>query len=332
MVPTTPSTPTGLSTATGSTAPTTPAGRHRHGGCRTGHRPPAAHLLVSAPSRAQRVAPDPAIVALLGTLSRDAFLADLETLAAHQTRRSDSAGFDEVATWAEAALTATGYTVTTQPVLRGGGHCRNVIADVPGSGAEPREVVLVTAHLDSINLSGPAEPAPGADDNGSGSAGLLALARALVGRPSVCDLRLILFGGEEEGLFGSIAYVAALPDAERGRIRAVLNMDMIGGRNTPEPGVLLEGAAVSQDVIDALAGAAATYTDLAVTTSLHPFNSDHVPFIDAGIPAVLTIEADDGANPRPHTAADTLASVDPDLAISILRMNLAYLAETLDQT
>ena len=70
-------------------------------------------------------------------------------------------------------------------MLRGGGHCRNVIADRPGSGAEPRDVVLVTAHLDSINLSGPAEPAPGADDNGSGSAGLLALARALVGRPSV---------------------------------------------------------------------------------------------------------------------------------------------------
>ena len=103
-----------------------------------------------------------------------------------------------------------------------------------------------------------------------------------------------------------MAYVAELPDDERARIRAVLNMDMIGGRNTPEPGVLLEGAEVSQDVIDALARAAATYTDLAVTTSLRPFNSDHVPFIDAGIPAVLTIEADDSANTRPHTATDTV--------------------------
>jgi Zn-dependent M28 family amino/carboxypeptidase len=309
--------------------PISPTGPHRHGGCRTGHRPAAASLLVPAPSPARRAAPDPDVVALLGTLSRDAFLADLETLAAHHTRRSDSAGFDKVATWAATVLADAGYTVTTRPVPRGGGSCRNVIADRPGSGAEPRDVVLVTAHLDSINLSGPAEPAPGADDNGSGSAGLLALARALAGRPTARDLRLILFGGEEEGLFGSIAYVAELPDDERARIRAVLNMDMIGGRNTPEPGVLLEGAAVSQDVIDALAGAAATYTDLAVTTSLHPFNSDHVPFIDAGIPAALTIEADDGANPRPHTAADTVASVDPDLAIEILRMNLAYLAEAL---
>lgn len=314
------------------TTPPTPAGLQPHGGCRTGHRPPAGRPLVSVASRAERVAPDPDVVALLDTLSRDAFLADLKTLAAHHTRRSESTGFDEVATWAQTALADAGYTVTTQPVPRAGGHCRNVIADRPGSGGEPRDVVLVTAHLDSINLASPAEPAPGADDNGSGSAGLLALARALAAHPAMRDLRLILFGGEEEGLFGSVAYVAALPDDERARIRAVLNMDMIGGRNTPEPGVLLEGAAVSQDVIDALARAAATYTDLAVTTSLHPFNSDHVPFIDAGIPAVLTIEADDSANPRPHSAADTVAEVDPDLAMEILRMNLAHLAETLGRT
>ena len=93
--------------------------------------------------------------------------------------------------------------------------------------------------------------------------------------------------------------------------------------------MLLEGAAVSQDVIDALAGAAATYTDLAVTTSLNPFNSDHVPFIDAGIPAVLTIEADDSANHHPHTAADTLGGRRPRPRLAILRMNLAYLVEAL---
>ena len=275
---------------------------------------------------------DPDVVALLGTLSREAFLADLATITAHRTRRSSSAGFDEAATWAAAELERAGYAVSTQAVPRGGGLCRNVIADQPGAAPEPGDVVLVTAHLDSINLSEgetSAEPAPGADDNGSGSAGLLALARALAGRPTALDLRLILFGGEEQGLFGSLAYVAELPDAERTRIRAVLNMDMIGGRNTPEPGVLLEGAEVSQHVLDALARAAATYTGLAVSTSLNPFNSDHVPFIEAGIPAVLTIEADDSANTRPHTANDTLDAVDPDLAIEILRMNLAYLVEVL---
>ena len=321
---------------------------HRHGGCRTG-RPPAAPVTVEAAvaRRAAASEPDPAVLALLDTLSRDAFLADVATLAAHPTRRSESAGFDEAATWAAGRLEQAGYAVSTQPVPRGGGRCRNVIGDRPGGifteepppggvgssdmrgGGEPRDVVLVTAHLDSINLTGPAEPAPGADDNASGSAGVLALARALGDHPTALDLRMILFGGEEEGLFGSLRYVAALPADERARVRAVVNMDMIGCRNTPDAGVLLEGAAVSQDVLDGLARAAATYTDLAVQVSLDPFNSDHVPFIDAGIPAVLTIEAADATNPRPHTADDTVDTVDADLAGQILRMNLAYLVEVL---
>jgi Zn-dependent M28 family amino/carboxypeptidase len=311
-------------------SPTTPATTHRHGGCRTG-RPPAAVAVDAAVVQARRAAPvdpDPAVLALLDTLSRDAFLADLATLAAHPTRRSESAGFDAAATWAADRLERAGYAVTTQAVPRGGGRCRNVIGDRPGA-TPSAGVVLVTAHLDSINLDGPAEPAPGADDNASGSAGVLALAGALAGHPAALDLRMILFGGEEEGLFGSLAYVAALPPQERARIRAVVNMDMIGCRNTPAAGVLLEGAAVSQDVLDGLARAAATYTDLAVEVSLNPFNSDHVPFIDAGLPAVLTIEAADGTNPRPHTAADTVDTVDADLALAILRMNLAYLVEVL---
>ena len=191
VVPTTPPTPTGRSTPTAS---------HRHGGCRTGHRPPGPHPLVSPPSRVERAAPDPDVVALLGTLSREAFLADLETLAAHHTRRSDSTGFDEVATWAETALADAGYTVTTQPVPRGGGRCRNVIADRPGSGAEPRDVVLVTAHLDSINLSGgpPSPPRARTTTARAAPASLRWPGRSRVVRRRR-DLRLILFGGEEEG-------------------------------------------------------------------------------------------------------------------------------------
>jgi hypothetical protein len=54
-----------------------------------------------------------------------------------------------------------------------------------------------------------------------------------------------------------------------------------------------------------------------------------VPFIDAGIPAVLTIEAADGTSTRPHTADDVVAAVDPDLALDIPRCDLAYLVEAL---
>jgi Zn-dependent M28 family amino/carboxypeptidase len=221
-----------------------------------------------------------------------------------------------------------GYVVRYQKVAVGGRSSRNVIAERRGQAAAgSRQVVIVTAHLDSINLAGGASaPAPGADDNGSGSAGLLEMARVLAaaGRH---DLRFILFGGEEQGLFGSRRYVQTLTAGERARIRAVVNMDMIGSLNSTTRSVLLEGAALAQRVLDGLARAAATYTALTVERSLKPFASDHVPFIDAGIPAVLTIEGSDNTNTAIHSERDTINRISYDFALEILRMNVAFVAE-----
>jgi len=263
-------------------------------------------------------------------LSRATFEADLRALTAFPTRHSTSAHFLTAADWARDRLTAMGYTTSTEIVTVGGGMSRNVIAERAGAGAAPRDVVVVTAHLDSVNIAGGATaPAPGADDNGSGSAGVLAIAAALAEHPGSLDLRLILFGGEEQGLFGSLQHVQLLSPGERSRIRAVVNMDMIGTLSTPTPAVLLEGTTESQHVIDALAEAAEEFTSLVVQTSLNPFNSDHVPFIQAGIPAVLTIEGADGANANVHSAADTLDTIDDDLPLEILRMNIGFTAELL---
>ena len=279
--------------------------------------------------RVARRPPEAAVQKCVDALSAEQFEDDLRTLVGFGTRHATSLGFSQAADWARDQLEAAGYHTRTQAITVHGQQSRNVIADRSGTATEPRGVVIVTAHLDSINVDGgPAAAAPGADDNGSGSAGLLAIARAMAHHQGKLDTRYILFGGEEQGLFGSIAHVAALTTAERSRVRAVVNMDMIASRNTPAPSVLLEGAALSQNVIDALADAAHTYTGLTVQTSLSPYNSDHVPFIDEGIPAVLTIEGADGANDNIHTANDTVQFVDVDLAMEILRMNLAFVAAT----
>jgi Zn-dependent M28 family amino/carboxypeptidase len=229
----------------------------------------------------------------------------------------------EAAAWARGQLEQLGYATAQTDITVGSAKQRshNVVADRTGNGPDPRGLVLVTAHLDSINLTGgPSAPAPGADDNGSGAAGLLEIAHVLAGHQAAHDLQLVLFGGEEEGLFGSRQYVAALSATERDRIRAVINMDMIATKNTANRSVLLEGAPLSQRLIDELAAAAGTYTSLAVQVSLHPFNSDHVPFMDVSIPAVLTIE---GANEHIHTAGDTLTHIDYNLAEQIVLMNVA---------
>jgi Predicted aminopeptidases len=76
--------------------------------------------------------------------------------------------------------------------------------------------VLVTAHLDSINEAGTsASRAPGADDDGSGSAGVIEIARVLKDHQGKHDLQFILFGGEEQGLLGSKAFVASMTAADR---------------------------------------------------------------------------------------------------------------------
>ena len=139
------------------------------------------------------------------------------------------------------------------------------------------------------------------------------------------DPRFILFGGEE-GLFGSKRYVADLLAEERARIRAVVNMDMIGTLNAPTWNVLLESAPLSQGVIDGLSEAATSYTQLGVETSLHPYARDHVPFIGAEIPAVLTIEGADSTNGNIHSGADTIDHVNYDFTLEIRRLNVASLA------
>lgn len=306
--------------------------------CDHGDRPcyavrPLADFTTAFDTRARsadRAAPLPWVQALVGRVVRAPYEADLTHLVGFGTRHSTSPQYVAAAKWARDQFKALGFATSLQTIMVGGKPSQNVVAEKVGKGAAPRGVVVVGAHLDSINIAGgPTAPAPGADDDGSGSAGGLLIARVLKDVASAHDFRVVLFGGEEEGLFGSRKYVASLSIAQQRRIRAVVHMDMIASLNSPAPTVLLEGATRSQAVIDGLAAAAATYTGLAVQTSLHPFNSDHVSFLAAGIPAVLTIEGTDDANHNIHSDKDTLVHINWDLALDIIRMNVAFVAQAL---
>jgi hypothetical protein len=272
--------------------------------------------------------------AFVGAVSTEAYAATLGALVAARTRHSSSAEFGIAALWAKAMLTGLGYAVRLDPVALPDGDTVNVVADkmssFGGSDDDPR-LVHVVAHLDSVNIAGgPGAPAPGADDNASGAAGVLEIARVLSTARCAHDLRLVLFGGEEQGLFGSRQYVEEMSTAERARTTAIVNLDMIARLNAQPRSVLLEGDEVSQPLISSLAGAAAAHTDLEVFTSLDPFASDHVPFIEAGMPAVLTIEGSDQLNIDEHTDRDRQETLDLGLAVAILRMNVAALAAALE--
>jgi len=117
------------------------------------------------------------------------------------------------------------------------GHGENVVGILEGSDPVLKnEFVVMSAHLDHIGLSAPLPNGHnvnnGADDDGSGSCGLLAIARAYAegAAKGMRPKRTIVFlwnGGEEKGLLGS-QYFAEFPPVDLGKVVADLNMDMIG--------------------------------------------------------------------------------------------------------
>ncbi|WFB08008.1 M28 family metallopeptidase [Streptomyces sp. LX-29] len=142
-------------------------------------------------------------------------------------RAHGRAGYKASIDYIKGKLDAAGFTTTVQQFTSSGATGYNLIADWPGG--DPDQVVFAGAHLDSVTSG------PGINDNGSGSAAVLenALAVAREGLKPKKHLRFGWWGAEELGLVGSRYYVNNLPTAERSKISAYLNFDMIG---SPNPG------------------------------------------------------------------------------------------------
>jgi len=84
---------------------------------------------------------------------------------------------------------------------------------------------------------------------------------------------------------------------------------------------------VGQAFMDALAAAAADVTTLRIVTSLFAFGSDHVPYLNGDMPAVLTIENDYSSYPAYHSTSDLPQNLTVEMGRQVLRMNLATIAE-----
>jgi hypothetical protein len=250
--------------------------------------------------------------------------ASVEHLVSLGTRYVGTAGADAARDYFAAEFEQLGLSVSIVPVDAGGRLAYNVVAELPGA-LTPYDVYIVCGHYDSISER-PSTLAPGAEDNGSGSAGVLELARIFAERRPAATIRFIAFSGEELGLYGSEHYVDHLVESgEVDRVRGVVNMDMIAFSRDDDLDVLLETSSAGTALADALAAGAAA-TSLRVVRSLDPFGSDHVPFLRRGIPCVLTIENDWDEYPDYHTSRDGMENVRLDMGGEVLRMNAATLA------
>ena len=165
-------------------------------------------------------------------------------------------------------------------VVRGayvpGRRDRNVVADLPGAGDE---VVVVGAHYDSVWRGN------GAIDNATGVEGLRRVAERLAGREHARTIRFVAFGAEEIGLIGARRFVTdAKERGELERIVGMVNLDCIGHGEKLE---LLCAPAELLERTEATARSLGLYDRYEVVTELgEEAGTDHLPFVQAGVPAM----------------------------------------------
>ncbi len=174
--------------------------------------------------------------------------------------------------------------------------------------------VIAAGHYDSVAAG------PGGNDNASGAATVVEMARVLAADGEFDDVCFLLFGAEEPGLIGSASFVESLTPVEVETLEAMLNFDMVGVGSQ----WLFAGSASVTDL--AAAEADGRGLDYIVERTL-PIESDHASFISAGIPAVLfhrlfEVVADD---PSYHTVEDRAEHVDPGRMAEAADLGLAVI-------
>ncbi len=211
---------------------------------------------------------------------------------------------------------------------------RNVIGEKVGV-TLPGEIVVIMAHLDSM----PAEPLSfGADDDATGSAGVLAAAGFLGGRSFERTVRFVLTTGEEQGLCGGRAY-AALAGSREENIVAVYNLDMIGWDSDNYPTLRLHirrpdrpGYEDDLPIADTFSNTVSAYgLNLIPIISADYYynlrNADQVPFWDYGYPGLLAIEdTQDDFNTNYHTQNDRLGTLNFPYLVDFVKASLGAVA------
>ncbi len=216
--------------------------------------------------------------------------------------------------------------------------CQNFILNLPPQ-STPKKAnlppILIGAHYDGIPGS------PAADDNATGVAVLLELARIFHKNPCRHPLRLVAFDMEEYGLLGSTDYARHLQQSGQ-KLRLMMSLEMLGYCDSrphtqvyPPP---LEKFYPSTGDFIALIGNWRTWGDL-ITISRHirqvgvkcewlpvpgtgklisaTRQSDHAPFWDLGYPAIMVTDTAFMRNPHYHRPSDTIDTLDLDFLIGV---------------
>ncbi|PKP27786.1 MAG: hypothetical protein CVU06_01040 [Bacteroidetes bacterium HGW-Bacteroidetes-22] len=232
-------------------------------------------------------------------------IATIARLQAFTTRKATTDSAVAAAEWIRQQFENMGYTVELQEFTMGNtASSPNVLATKTGT-TYPEKVVIIGGHYDSYTWS---DEAPGADDNASGTAGVIEAARILADYPTECTIIFCAFSGEEYGLYGSAAFASRCKQQNM-NILGYFNLDMIGYRNP--------GDAIHTDMIfppsakplaDYYQGIAAIFVPGLVVSEgfMISGDSDHTSFNNNGYMGIFPFEDDQNHSPYIHTVDDVL--------------------------
>ena len=253
---------------------------------------------------------------LIDQVKQDSLFAWTSRLQAYYRRLAGTDSSNAARDWLAAEFTSFGYDSVvidsfTATVSGAPAQCQNVIAYKMGTRAANHQII-VGAHRDGVYNS------PAADDNGSGTAAVLELARILKDVPTDLTFIFILFDSEEQGLNGAYHYANAAKS--RGdSIEYMFNLDMIGHYQNSTQANLFHGpvttyAQLWQHLADSLVGVTGT---LAGSSG----GSDHYPFVINGYQA--TFVAEYVFSTKYHSPSDSTTYMNFEYMTKIVKASLA---------
>ena len=265
------------------------------------------------------------IVDLLQQLNETLLRGYLENLTSFGPRATGTEGCDQAAHYIHGTFQEMGLAVRYHNYTDDRVSGSNVEATLYG--LDSTNIFIICGHYDTV-YSG-----PGADDDGSGVAAVLAAAEIMSKYEFDHTIRFVAFSGEEQGLIGSYHYVE---DAYNNNepIVAVLNADMIGFAPSASDG--LKGKIYENDASEwivtftkDISQVYAEYIGIELTAQGETWGSDHYYFWDYGYDAVFYAEFN--FNDYYHSADDTIAHMNMTYATRFSRLILATLAEMAQQ-
>ena len=263
------------------------------------------------------------IINILENIDEALVLGYLEDLVAFGPRRTGTPACQAAGDYIYNEFVSYGLDARYDDWSYGGNSGNNIEGTLEGIDGSSDEIYIICAHYDSVSGS------PGADDDGSGTAAVLAAAYVLSQYEFNHTIRFVAFDGEEQGLLGSYRY-AEEAYGNGDNIVAVLNGDMIGYATNPTEASMIkiyENSASSwiTDFTDEVNQNYEEYFNLTVIPSGSSSGSDHASFWDFNYHAIFYSEYK--FNDYYHSSQDIIENMDLDYDTRCSRLMIATLGE-----